>query len=223
MQANIAAFGGDASRVTIFGQSAGGASVSHLSLSPEAKGLFERVIMISGSSSSYFATTEYQSVTAERLAEHYDCSNSNDEEMVQCLRGKPAFFIDVLGIAYPPLFDEYLSTNTPVVDGKLVSIKPLDAMEAGYNADYDLMTGSTLHDGASFALPFTSNAEEVRTLLDFLLNTYRNRQDLVAMSYERYPKLGSLSEEDRQRSLTKLGTDLVFAAPAIKEAEIHHR
>ena len=48
VKANIAKFGGDSSRVTIFGESAGGIAVSMLAASPAAKGLFQRAISESG-------------------------------------------------------------------------------------------------------------------------------------------------------------------------------
>lgn len=48
VQANIAAFGGDADRVTIFGESAGGYDVAGLLVSPPAEGLFHRAIIQSG-------------------------------------------------------------------------------------------------------------------------------------------------------------------------------
>ncbi len=50
VQRNIKAFGGDPGRVTIFGESAGGISVSMLAASPLAKGLFHRAICESGGS-----------------------------------------------------------------------------------------------------------------------------------------------------------------------------
>ena len=48
VQANAAAFGGDAGNVTIFGESAGGALVTRLMISPEARGLFHRAVVQSG-------------------------------------------------------------------------------------------------------------------------------------------------------------------------------
>ena len=50
VHANAAAFGGDPGNVTIFGHSAGSAAVSFLAASPLSKGLFHRVIAMSGAS-----------------------------------------------------------------------------------------------------------------------------------------------------------------------------
>lgn len=52
VQKEIAAFGGDAERVTIFGESAGGMACGALLGSPLSKGLFSRAICISGSASA---------------------------------------------------------------------------------------------------------------------------------------------------------------------------
>lgn len=48
VRANIAAFGGDPARVTLFGQSGGGAKIATLTAMPEARGLFHRAATMSG-------------------------------------------------------------------------------------------------------------------------------------------------------------------------------
>jgi para-nitrobenzyl esterase len=58
VRANISAFGGDAHNVTIFGHSAGSAAVSFLAASPLSKGLFQRVIAMSGSSFAPLVSSE---------------------------------------------------------------------------------------------------------------------------------------------------------------------
>jgi para-nitrobenzyl esterase len=68
---NVARFGGDPSRVTIFGHSAGGMAVSMLAASPAAKGLFHRAICMSGGSFAppRIANEAGQSVPSLKLAE----------------------------------------------------------------------------------------------------------------------------------------------------------
>jgi carboxylesterase type B len=62
VQGNIAAIGGDPTKVTIFGESAGAMSVAALLPMPRAKGLFRRAIVQSGNTPNV-----YSAATAERI------------------------------------------------------------------------------------------------------------------------------------------------------------
>jgi cholinesterase/neuroligin len=56
---NIEGFGGDPARVTIFGESAGAASVIYQGLYPDNRGLFQRVVAQSGSAGSWWASNDH--------------------------------------------------------------------------------------------------------------------------------------------------------------------
>ena len=88
---NIADFGGDPERITIFGISAGGWSVSAHMVSPLSKGLFTRAISQSGSFYGY--NLESRTERAEKtksLARSLDCPDVDHEAMLTCLRQTPA-------------------------------------------------------------------------------------------------------------------------------------
>ncbi|KAF8778485.1 Neuroligin-4 like protein [Argiope bruennichi] len=84
---NIAAFGGNSSDVTIFGNSAGGACVGLHLISPMSRGLFSKAIAQSGSPIGEWAVQRRPRMYVERLAKKLKCPDVNDSATIlQCLR-----------------------------------------------------------------------------------------------------------------------------------------
>ncbi|XP_076468867.1 pyrethroid hydrolase Ces2e-like [Babylonia areolata] len=89
VQQNIGHFGGDADRVTIFGESAGAASVSYHMTSPHSKPYFHRAIMHSGSRLCPWAMDAIGLSHAQTLGIMRGCNTTGStSSLVSCLRGK---------------------------------------------------------------------------------------------------------------------------------------
>ncbi|KAJ8920364.1 hypothetical protein NQ315_005228 [Exocentrus adspersus] len=93
---NIERFGGDPQAVTIFGESAGAASVGYQILSPPSAGLFRAAIAESGSPLSAWAYQRDQINITYRTAAYInpDIVNANSTELLEYLQGLPAKDID---------------------------------------------------------------------------------------------------------------------------------
>ncbi|XP_067007340.2 esterase B1 [Anabrus simplex] len=86
VQQNIASFGGNPKEVTIFGESAGGASVHFHVLSPMSKGLFQRAIPQSGTALNWWAVARKPKDRAFRLGHAMGCKTKDPKELIEFLR-----------------------------------------------------------------------------------------------------------------------------------------
>ncbi|XDV52677.1 hypothetical protein PO909_021370 [Leuciscus waleckii] len=87
VQENIHSFGGDPGSVTIFGESAGGVSVSTLILSPLASGLFHRAIAESGTAFLHGLMMDNPLLIAQNAAKSCNCDSSSSSKIVDCIMG----------------------------------------------------------------------------------------------------------------------------------------
>jgi len=88
---NISAFGGDANNITIFGESAGSASVHCHILSPKSTGMFQKAIMQSGCVFNPWALNEKHSKDAALLlAKKFGCEEDDPKNIIQYLLNIPA-------------------------------------------------------------------------------------------------------------------------------------
>ena len=115
---NIDIFGGNAKSITLFGESAGAFSVSLHSLHPQNRGLFQRVIMQSGTANSIIATSAIPRLTAQQLARELNCSTELTKDTLKCFKNKST---QEMYKAYMELPFAERITFAPVVDGKFLN------------------------------------------------------------------------------------------------------
>lgn len=148
---NIANFGGDPDKITLFGQSAGGMSVHAQVLSPYNAGLLAGAISQSGTMLHKFLADKgpREERSAVLAAQTLDCPETLDSSLLECLQTKPVkeLITKLINPFAEPTFQWY-----PVVDSysskPFLPLSPLEAMATGEFNRIPFMSGTNRDEGA---------------------------------------------------------------------------
>lgn len=148
VKANISAFGGDPTNVTVFGESGGGAKVSVLLALPSAQGLFHRAIIQSGPTLSVSTAEEAARHAREVLGE---VRVGSLEELQQVT---PDALISAEQTVARRASQQVVGAGqrrprglSPVVDGVALPVQPVDAIARGLASDVPLIIGTNRDEG----------------------------------------------------------------------------
>lgn len=219
VQENIANFGGDASNVTIFGQSGGGGKVSTLLATPAAKGKFHKAIVQSGAMLRTMdsrwsrrigaAVVEELGITPCRIDEiskvPFEDLLAAGEKVIARLKPE----------AEKQGFASFIFGWAPTVDGSVLPRQPFSPDAPEQSKDVPMMIGTTIHE---FSL--STYVPQLRTIdksaaIEYLRTKYGEKTEEFLRLFEKtYP-------DYQPKDL--IDTDFTFRPSAIEQAVIKAR
>ncbi len=223
---NIENFGGDAENVTIFGESAGGWSVSTLLAMPEAKGLFHRAIAQSGACNpAGFRASEGRDIS-ERVFSEVGIQYGDQDALrkisaYELVNAESKVWLEKVEKELRP----WPLLTPPYIDGEYILEHPLDLIRKGAAAGVDLLVGTNLNESTSMKFDGDSNFKEVSengmlNWIKLVMKSLGQNEDKAVSLINAYRETrkdeGSLSA---QVVMDAFLTDFEFRIAAIRTAE----
>ena len=210
---NVAAFGGDPSRVLVYGQSGGGAKTSTLMAMPSGKGLFQRAGVMSGSALRMMPE-EIAIANAERLVGALGIAKG-DVKALQSVPWTKLLETQATLEAAARAKGEAPSSFAPVVDGTILPRHPFLPDAPAVSRDVPLIVSTVLDERSYRMTDFTMTEEQ---LLAFARERAGDRADEVLALYR---------EEDPDEKpfllAARMDSDIWFRKGAFAQAELKAR
>ena len=234
---NIASFGGDPDSITIFGESAGAASVNMHLISPNIIPYFHRAIAESGSMFAGWAVQEQADMApaATMLAQDLGCAEGDSID-VACLLNAPA---DSIVDAQTNIYEQYAESKqqlpfTPTIDGNVIPSDPLSALQEGDLPPVDILIGVNKDEWSYFALDKVDEGDDMPSIPQEEFNSLADY--FVKLGYWGFPAVGSscvpdtvkyaytdwtdpYSGSQRLQQAVEMGSDFNFVCPLQMQAD----
>jgi para-nitrobenzyl esterase len=148
VKSNIGAFGGDASRVTLFGQSSGASSVLMHLVSPASKGLFSKAIVESSGGGYLYERQVVQDGVARKVIRAVGCAGRAD--VAGCLRTVPAAAFVSAKVNMSSSGEHAAEALGLVTDAALLPIDTWRAFNSGQFNQVPVLIGTSENEGAAW-------------------------------------------------------------------------